>query len=200
MEIPVEDPPQFTFSRRFPQWRDMTAPRRRGAFPRLPRFLILGLAPLLFTAAAPAQHTQAYVFAGPSTIPGPTAYTYWHGSYLHAGGGGEGGIGKRFTVGGEAGLLVSTASTDGRNAGVLSVGPAFHFFSRDGRKLDPFVAAGFSLLVSTGAGGMGYFGGGANYWFHRRIGLRLEFRDHVWSPESGEVLHFVGGRFGICFR
>ena len=178
----------------------MTAPRGRGAFPRLPRFLILGLAPLLFAAAAPAQHTQAYVFAGSSTIPGPTAYTYWHGSYLHAGGGGEGGIGKRFTVGGEAGLLVSTASTDGRNAGVLSVGPAFHFFSRDGRKLDPFVAAGFSLLVSTGAGGMGYFGGGANYWFHRRIGLRLEFRDHVWSPESGEVLHFVGGRFGICFR
>ncbi len=178
----------------------MATPARPRAFPRLPRFLVLALVPLLFTASVPAQHTQGYVFAGPTTIPGPTAYTYWHGNYLHVGGGGEGGIGKRFSLGGEAGLLVSTASTYGRNAGVLSFGPAFHFFPSNERKLDPFVAAGVSAIVSNGAGGMWYIGGGANYWFHRRLGLRIEFRDHVWSPESGEVLHFVGGRFGICFH
>lgn len=150
--------------------------------------------------AAAAQHSHGYVFAGAATIPGRSAFTFWQGDYVTLGGGGEGAIGQRFTVGGEVSALLSRQVLYGRNAGVLSVGPAFHFLPRGDRKLDPFVNGGFALLVANGAGAMFYFGGGANYWFHRRVGLRLEFRDQVWTPEAGERIHFVGGRLGVSFR
>lgn len=149
--------------------------------------------------AAAAQHSHGYVFAGAATIPGRSAFTFWQGDYVTLGGGGEGAIGQRFTVGGEVSALLSRRVLFGRNAGVLSVGPGFHFLPRD-RKLDPFVNGGFASLVANGAGAMFYFGGGANYWFHRRIGLRFEFRDQVWTPEAGERIHFVGGRLGVSFR
>jgi hypothetical protein len=32
-----------------------------------------------------------------------------------------------------------------------------------------------------------------------KVGLRLEFRDHVWS-EDGDAVHFWGVRFGVTFR
>jgi len=164
------------------------------------RLLALVLAaPLIFGGIAAAQHSHGYMFVGAATIPGETGYTYWHGNYIHAGGGGQFGVGERFTLGGEIGSLISTAERFGRNAGVLSFGPAFHFTRRSGRKLDPFVAGGVSLLVAGGVGGMLHFGGGANYWFHPRIGLRMEFRDHVAYP-GGTSFHFVGGRVGICVR
>jgi hypothetical protein len=160
------------------------------------RTLILLLAP---AGLALAQHTGAYVFAGASNA-GKTAFTYWHDNYIHAGAGGEKGIGNRFTLGGEAGALISLAETYRRHAAILSFGPALHFFPREPRKLDPFVTGGVSLLATQGFGGMVFWGGGANYWFHNRIGLRLEFRDHVWTPESGETIHFIGGRIGFSFR
>jgi hypothetical protein len=157
-----------------------------------------GLLAICQTAAA--QHTHGYVFAGAATIPGRSAFTFWQGDYVTLGGGGEGALGRRCTVGGEASALLSRQALYGRSAGVFSVGPAFHFLPRGERKLDPFVNGGFALLAANGAGAMFYFGGGANYWFHRRIGLRFEFRDQVWTPEAGERIQFVGGRFGVSFR
>ena len=146
-----------------------------------------------------AQHSNAYLFAGGSTIPGRIMFTYWHGNYRHMGGGAEAGIGERFTLGGEAGALLSTAATFRRNALVASFGPGFHFFPRSDRKLDPFLAGGASLLAGSGVGGMFYYGGGINYWFDSRLGLRLEFRDHVWSPEATPI-HFIGARIGLTIR
>lgn len=64
------------------------------------------------------------------TIPGETRYTYWNGDYIHAGGRGEAGIGKRFTSGGEVGALISTWQISGENVVVVSVDPGFHFTSR----------------------------------------------------------------------
>ena len=81
----------------------------------------------------------------------------------------------------------------------LMTAPAPHLLPRSDRKPDPFISGGVSLLVSKGAGGLFYYGGGANYWFRDRIGLRVEFRDHVWSPE-GTALHFAGVRIGLSFR
>ena len=41
-------------------------------------------------------------------------------------------------------------------------------------------------------------GGGANWWFKDRIGLRLELRDHI--PLRFESIHFFGVRIGLAFR
>ena len=161
------------------------------------------LAPIILALVIPpvaaAQGSHGYAFVGATTIPGEPIYTYWQGNYVHAGGGVEGGIGKRLTVGGEVGALISVRETYGRSAALLSFGPGFHLVPRSDRKLDPFISAGVSLLVSRGAGTLFYYGGGANYWFRDRIGLRVEFRDHVWSPE-GTALHFAGARIGLSFR
>ena len=156
-------------------------------------------ASLILSEAAEAQHTQGYAFVGGVTIPGETGYTYWHGNFVHVGGGAAAGIGKRFTLGGEIGALISTGERFGRNSGVFSVGPGFHFTPRSERKLDPFVTGGVSLAVAGGAAGMIYYGGGVNYWLQSRIGLRLEFRDHVWA-RGGTSIHFVGGRIGVSIR
>ncbi|MGO8737245.1 MAG: hypothetical protein ACLQVM_31145 [Terriglobia bacterium] len=78
--------------------------------------------------------------------------------------------------------------------------PAIHFISRDSkRKFDPFVDGGFSLLVGSGVAVAIHYGGGMNYWLRRRIGLRFEFRHHIWSVESGETVNMVGFRVGIVF-
>ena len=159
----------------------------------------VGAGLLALSGAAAAQHTHGYFFAGASTIPGRQLYTYWHGNYLHLGGGGQAGLAQRFTLGGEGGALISTAEFYGRNAAILSFGPGFHFFRGSERKFDPFVSRGVSLLAGRGVGGMWYYAGGINYWFRSHLGLRMEYRDHVWSPE-GTNLHFVGARVGLCFR
>jgi len=145
-----------------------------------------------------AQHSQGYLFAGPLTTAG-SIYTYWGGNYVNLGGGGEAALGRSFTLGGEVAGLISTRERFARNAAVLTVGPACHFVSRSARKLDPFVAGGFSLLVSRGVQPALAIGAGANYWFQERLGLRLEFRDHIWASE-GATIQFYGARFGLAFR
>jgi hypothetical protein len=156
--------------------------------------VLLGMA---MSAAAWGQHTNGYVYGGFSTIPGRQIYTYWHGQHAQVGGGGQVGVG-RFTLGADITALIATGNVQ-RNGAIVSVGPGFHFFGKTERKLDPFVTGGLSGLVSRGAGVMAHYGGGVNYWFHPRVALRLEFRDHVWLTE-GEQVHFTGGRIGLSFR
>lgn len=91
---------------------------------------------LAVCASAAAQHTQGYVSGGAATVTN-NPYTYWQGNYTPFAGGGEGAIGRRFTLAGEGAGLISTAG--GYNAGVLSAGPNFHFLLRSDRKIDPFV-------------------------------------------------------------
>jgi hypothetical protein len=42
------------------------------------------------------------------------------------------------------------------------------------------------------------FGGGINYWFPPRFGLKLELLNHVW-PANGTTLHYMDTRVGACF-
>jgi hypothetical protein len=45
---------------------------------------------------------------------------------------------------------------------------------------------------------MANFGGGVNWWWRDRMGLKVEFRDHV-AAEGGNY-HIWGVRFGLTFR
>ena len=92
----------------------------------------------------------------------------------------------RFALGGEIGVLKPVTNQYAVTRGLASVTPAFHFISRDSkRKFDPFEDGGLSLLVGRGGAVAIHYGGGMNYWLRRRIGLRFEFRHHIWSIESG---------------
>jgi len=163
------------------------------------------LAPLAFLCATVAASAQpsgnyGYVFGGPVAVP-RSAFTRWDGTFVHVGGGGEGRLTNKFGLGGELGVLKPVTNRDAVTTGLASVTPAYHFIPGDSnRKIDPFVDGGLSLLFGRGSGAAIHYGGGLNYWFRRRIGLRLEFRHHFWSPEAGETINLVGFRVGIVFR
>lgn len=115
---------------------------------------------------------------------------------LHSGAGGEGVIGRGFTASAELGALDESGSIKSA-LGVLSVNGGYHFRQRKAYRVDPFVTGGYTLLFRSGSANLGNFGGGLNWWFSSRFGLKVEFRDHVWSAEN---IHFLGIRFGVTIR
>ena len=77
----------------------------------------------------------------------------------------------------------------------------------EGSRIRPFVAGGgqFNTFVPPGASVTygtgttkygGNFGGGVQYWMKDHLGLRFEFRDHVFSSDSP---HFYQFRVGLSF-
>jgi len=151
----------------------------------------------------PFFHLYGYSgsISSPSKLTGP-----------HFGGGGEVRIGKRFSLSGEVGTFLDENgelyNLKGRDWGVrFSIGPSYHFARRFDQKFDPFLAGGISARAYYGDTGMNwshrtdrlfYFGGGINYWFSPRYGVKLEFLDHAW-PTKGTSLHYMDMRMGICF-
>ena len=116
---------------------------------------------------------------------------------LQAGFGGEGMVYKGLGVGGEISYLNLGGYTYG--LGAVSPNASYHFrgLTKDG-KVVPFVTGGYSLYFRNGVAHGLNFGGGVNYWFKERVGLRVEVRDQV-LPFDG-TLHYVGFRAGISFR
>jgi len=165
--------------------------------------VILGILLLMSSSiAAWAQQSGSYVYAvmGPVVVP-PSAFTRWDGTFIHAGGGGEARLANRFGLGGELGVLKPVTNQYAITSGLASVTPAYHFIARgSNRTIDPFVNGGFSVLFGSGAGAAIHYGVGLNYWVGRRLGLRFEFRHHLWSPEAGEAIHLIGFRIGVAFR
>jgi hypothetical protein len=156
-------------------------------------FVILLAVLMPFAAAAQSKERrgQGYVFVAPTT-------TTEGGFGLHIGVGGEGLVYKGLGVGGEIGYLgAAQGLSDG--IGVLSPNISYHFTnaSKSG-KFEPFVTGGYSLLFRGNALHAVNIGGGANWWFKDRLGLRLEFRDHI--PLQFESVHIFGVRIGLAFR
>lgn len=156
-------------------------------------FVILLAVLLPFAAAAQNRERrgQGYVFVAPGT-------TSEGGSTLHIGVGGEGLVYKGLGVGGEIGYI-GAAGGFSEGIGVLSPNVSYNFLnaSRSG-KFAPFVTGGYSLLFRDGALHAVNFGGGMNWWFKDRLGLRLELRDHILRDYRS--LHIVGFRIGLAFR
>jgi hypothetical protein len=114
------------------------------------------------------------------------------------GGGGEHVFGPGIGIGAELGAVGPWRNY--RSAiGMFSVNGSYHFL-RDRRKIDPFAGGGYTLGFRSGSINLGNFGGGLNYWFGDRIGLRVEFRDHVYASGRSPDVHYWGFRFGITFR
>ena len=154
--------------------------------------LVVGVL-LVLPATAWAQHSHGYLFVAPGGISsaGHTSTS------LHLGAGGEALLVKGIGIGAELGVVGPPKNFIDGVVGAASINGYYHF-SRSGHKLDPFATAGYTLLFREGTANLFNFGGGANYWFIPRIGLKLEFRDHVYSPRSSE--HYWGVRIGLAFR
>lgn len=110
------------------------------------------------------------------------------------GAGGEGLVYKGLGLGAEIGYLAPfQASGDG--IGLFSANGSYHF-RKPKSKLVPFVTGGYSAAFRSFASSGGNFGGGVQYWIKDHLGLRFEFRDHVFSSDSP---HFFQFRVGLSF-
>lgn len=151
---------------------------------------------LLPGSAAAQSGSHGYLFggAGSSNLTDSPTVGYNFGV------GGEYRI-KRFGIGAEIGGVsvrrtLSGLETKRSLAALGALNATYHFRSgkRGSRVRDPFVTGGISVL--NGTNGFYQYGGGMNYWFKKRAGLRFEFRDHI-DGDSNHILQF---RVGITFR
>ncbi len=147
-----------------------------------------------FASTVQAQSSNGYLFFAPGGITccGYTTMT------LHFGAGGEAILGKGIGLGAEIGALGTRTGFEHSAVGIFSPNGYYHFIHGPGIRADPFLTGGYTLLFRSGHENLFNVGGGLNYWFHRRLGVRLEFRDHV--DTDGTSLHYWGFRFGLAFR
>jgi hypothetical protein len=161
------------------------------------RKIILGVLFLIIASGvALAQSSNqrrawGYVFAGAGGATGSGSE-----GLFTVGAGGEGLVYKGLGFGAEVGYLAPFRGA-GNGFGILSTDASYHF-DRGSSKLVPFVTGGYSLAFRGGAASSGgNFGGGVQYWMKDHLGLRLEFRDHVFSSDSPHEYQF---RVGLSFR
>jgi hypothetical protein len=152
--------------------------------------ILMWLLPLTLLGQGKGEHSGlGYLFFAPGAISCDRAGT------LHIGGGGEAFFYKGLGFGAEVGYLAPW-KTLGDGIGVLSLDGVYQF--KPAKKTVPFVLGGYSLAFRSSTANAINFGAGVNYWFHDKVGLRLEFRDHVPIYESN--CHFLGFRIGLSFR
>ena len=143
-----------------------------------------------------AQRSNGYIFFAPggvSCCSEPVAMT------LQGGFGGEGILGKGIGIGGELSALGTRQYFLDSVVGVLSVNGYYHFIHGKDSKLDPFVTGGYTMMFRGSHINEFNFGGGANWWFARHLGLKLELRDQVYRVYGNPTLHYWGVRFGLMF-
>jgi hypothetical protein len=157
---------------------------------------LVALAAVIAPARPAAAQIVVYGIAGPAGFNG-----FFGGSAasVHAAGGGEVLAGGRVGGGGEFGMLAGT----GGGLFVTSANAVFHVAPRTGTpgsRLSPYVSGGYSRL-SSGEGSFNAWnvGVGTDVWVKPRVGLRVEFRDHV-RPDSRGAVHYWAIRAGVALR
>ena len=149
---------------------------------------------ILTVAGGAAQTSNGYVFFAPggTTNSGHTTMT------LHVGGGVDAIIAKGIGVNAEIGALWPRSCFSDCVLGVFSPGGTYYFRRGRENRLEPFVNGGYTLVFRGGHENLFYFGGGANYWMSDKLGVRLEFRDHVST--RFDTAHFWSFRVGLAVR
>jgi hypothetical protein len=159
---------------------------------RTHRFVLLVAMLLAFAVLAQAQgNSHGYLLAA----PGGTAPS--GGGTLHLAGGGDGVFNNGASVGAEVGYLFPFRDASS-GLGLFSVNGGYHFL-KSGSKAVPFITGGYTGFFRDGYANGVNFGGGVNYWFKERVGVRIEFRDNI-AAFDGDAVHFLNVRFGITFR
>ncbi len=135
---------------------------------------------------------QQYLFFAPGTLAPETEST------IQFGGGAEWLVHKGLGFGVDGGYMTLPGCFS-CGLGMLSLDASYHFFPRDeSGKVVPFVTGGYTLAFREGTANLLNFGGGLNYWFNDGLGLRVEFRDHLYPGYwDGHLLSF---RIGLSIR
>ncbi len=171
--------------------------------------LAFGAALLVLAAAGPlsAQTVGGQGFA----VVGPGTVSDGGGTTLHMAGGGEAlvkrlGLGALFEVG-----FLGPSDYLSEGIGVLSINGVYHIRvsgPERGAGVSPFVTGGYSLFFREGHLNMWNVGGGVDWWFRSKVGLRIELRDQLrhesfeYAPSSSysHTWHFWNVRTGVVFR
>jgi hypothetical protein len=148
---------------------------------------------VLMGSAAAAQTSNAYLFVAPG---GVTSYGHT-GMTIQVGGGADALIAKGLGINLELGALCPRQDFSAA-VGVFSPGGTYYFRHAKEQKIEPFVNGGYTLMFRYGYQNLFYVGGGVNYWFSRKTGMRFEVRDHVAT--GYEATHYWGFRIGLALR
>jgi hypothetical protein len=134
------------------------------------------------------DRAQGYLFFGISPA---------ERSVLHAGGGADVRFFKGLGINAEVGAAGRLADGEG----LFSIGPSYHFLRARKSKLEPFINGGYARPFAGYPGLLNLFnfGGGINYWFFKRVALRVDFRDYV-DPNLRRAANFSAIRIGITLR
>lgn len=157
-------------------------------------FILLAIPGYSLAQSSGRPAGQGYVFFA----PGGASNSGFTNSTIHVGGGGDIFVWKGLSAGAELGGIWPTEDI-ASIIGVLSVNGSYHFYGSTPRKVVPFVTSGYTLLFREGADNAANVGGGVTWWFRDKAGLRLEFRDHIWSQRRSTV-HLWQVRIGLSFH
>jgi hypothetical protein len=113
------------------------------------------------------------------------------------GGGGEGFLWKGLTIGSDLNYVMPRMATD-EGIGMWNLTGGWHFINRTGeQKVIPFITGGYSLAFRESTLSLYNYGGGVNYWFQPRVGVRVEVRDYRHNRYGRFNTEL---RFGVLFR
>lgn len=160
---------------------------------------------------APIVSNTRYVFnpayygvVFPPGKPLPADAFFHERGGANVGFGGEAFVSKGVGLGGEVGYAGPDWSFSGGGAvGMVSTNVSYHFFSKNHRRIEPFVVGGYSLYYGDRTATQNGFniGGGVNLWVGKHAGLRLDVRDqdHINYFHS-QFTDFVAFRVGLTLR
>lgn len=153
--------------------------------------IVIALLAALTLPLLPAQ-SHGYVFSGAGgfSSDGLTSGAAWMGI------GGNGVLDHGIGIGAEAGFMGPWRDLR-YGIGIGSVNGSW-YFRRRGAVL-PFVTGGYSVYVRNGATSGFNAGGGVDWWFQPRLGLKVEIRDHSGAGNMRGT-HLWAIRAGLIFR
>jgi hypothetical protein len=155
---------------------------------------VVVILPLLALGQEEDQASQGigYAFVAPGAIVSEGSSS----GLLHFGGGAEGRLYKGLGFAAEIGYLAPFRELN-QGVGVFSLDGIYRFH-KSKSKIEPFLAGGYSVFFRRGTAHGANLGGGIDYWFLKKLGLRLEFRDYFQMNYPGD--HLIQGRVGFAFR
>ena len=151
--------------------------------------LLFSLLAASFALSAQSPRAQAHAFFG---LDNPPNHNFDHNS---VGAGADVFVYKGAAFSPSAAYLFANGDGGGR-FGVVTVNGSYHFLRGKG-PFEPFVTAGYAGFTTFRHGrSLFNYGGGANYWFNKRVGFRAE----VLNFQAGEYRELTSIRFGVSFR
>jgi hypothetical protein len=134
---------------------------------------------------------NGYVFVAPGVRADRGTAT------IQIGGGGEAYVYKGLGLGFDGGVMMVT-ECEGCRGAVLSLNGIYSFKIASHLKINPFITGGASGMPTSDVPGGMNVGAGVQYWFHEKMGLRMEFRDHIFMGHWNH--HYYQARIGFAFR